>query len=47
MAVLDRLAPESAETAGRFAELMRFEAEEWKTTQELGRTEDTIFFWFH
>nr|WP_189941398.1 hypothetical protein [Streptomyces aurantiogriseus] len=45
-AVLDRLAPEFTETAGRLAELMRFEAEEWETTQRLGRTDDTIFFWF-
>ncbi|WP_416982840.1 hypothetical protein [Streptomyces sp. T028] len=44
--VLNRLDREFTETAGRFAELMRFEAEEWETAQRLGRTDDTVFFWF-
>ncbi|MCX4762321.1 hypothetical protein OG562_15315 [Streptomyces sp. NBC_01275] len=44
--VLRHVDPEFTETVGRFAELMRFEAAEWETTQRLGRTDDTIFFWF-
>ncbi|MGW2888263.1 DUF7691 family protein [Streptomyces griseoruber] len=44
--VLNRLDREFTETAGRFAELMRFEAEEWETARRLGRRDDTIFFWF-
>lgn len=44
--VLDRLDREFTETAGRFAELMRFEAQEWATARRLGRNDDTIFFWF-
>ncbi|MER5430673.1 hypothetical protein [Streptomyces sp. NPDC002588] len=44
--VLHRLDPEFTETAGRFADLMSFEAREWETSRRLGRTDDTIFFWF-
>ncbi|MFF4588728.1 hypothetical protein [Streptomyces sp. NPDC001388] len=44
--VLNRLDREFTETAGRFAELMRYEAQEWETARQLGRTDDTIFFWF-
>ncbi|KOU75589.1 hypothetical protein ADK57_06595 [Streptomyces sp. MMG1533] len=45
-AVLDRLDPEYQDTARKFAELMRFEAEEWESSRQLGQTLDTIFFWF-
>lgn len=44
--VLDRLDAEYQDTARKFAELMRFEAEEWESAQQLGQTQDTIFFWF-
>ncbi|MFI7503530.1 hypothetical protein ACIBVL_34670 [Streptomyces sp. NPDC049687] len=44
--VLHRLDREFTGTAGRLAELMRFEADEWETARRLGRTDDTIFFWF-
>lgn len=43
--VADRLDPEFADVVRRFAELMAFEAQEWETARELGRTDDTIFFW--
>ncbi|WP_435835521.1 DUF7691 family protein [Streptomyces avermitilis] len=45
-AVADRLGPDYRVTARKFAELMRFEAEEWESAQQLGQTLDTIFFWF-
>ncbi|WP_436849487.1 DUF7691 family protein [Streptomyces avermitilis] len=45
-AVADRLGPDYRATARKFAELMRFEAEEWESAQQLGQTLDTIFFWF-
>ncbi|MFD7990666.1 DUF7691 family protein [Streptomyces mexicanus] len=44
-AVLPRLDPEYAQTVGRFAEVLRFEAEEWESARRLGQTLDTIFFW--
>ncbi|MEU5091528.1 hypothetical protein [Streptomyces sp. NPDC021356] len=44
-AVLPRLDEESADTVGRFAEVLRFEAEEWESARELGQNLDTIFFW--
>lgn len=45
-AVLGHLTLDYRATAARFAELMRFEADEWERAQRLGRTPDTIFFWF-
>jgi hypothetical protein len=45
--VLERLDPEYRHAARRFAELMRFEAEEWRGAQKRGMTLDTILFWFH
>ncbi|MET8949533.1 DUF7691 family protein [Streptomyces sp. NPDC004393] len=45
-AVLDRLDPDHQGTVRRFAEVLQFEAEEWESARELGRTNDTIFFWF-
>ncbi|MFF3819831.1 DUF7691 family protein [Streptomyces bluensis] len=45
-AVVHRLSPDYRDTAARFAELMRFEADEWEGAQKMGRTPDTIFFWF-
>ncbi|MXM63422.1 hypothetical protein GR925_08170 [Streptomyces sp. HUCO-GS316] len=45
-AVLGRLDPEYQDTARTFAELMRYEAEEWERAQKIGRTLDTLFFWF-
>jgi hypothetical protein len=43
--VLHRLSPDYRDTAARFAELMRFEAEEWKSAKRMGQTPDTILFW--
>jgi hypothetical protein len=43
---LPLLGPDYRETAARFAELMRFEADEWQTAQKLGQNNDTVFFWF-
>ncbi|MEV6024259.1 hypothetical protein [Streptomyces sp. NPDC052036] len=45
-AVLDRLDPDHRGTVSRFAEVLRFEAEEWESARQLGQTNDTIFFWF-
>lgn len=45
--VLPFLGPEYQDTAQKFAELMRFEAEEWESARKLGQTLDTIFFWLH
>ncbi|MGW0864508.1 DUF7691 family protein [Streptomyces sp. NPDC002611] len=45
--VLDRLDPEYRDAARRFAEVMRFEAEEWESARKLGTNQDTILFWFH
>lgn len=45
-AVLNVLDPEFQDTARKFAELMRFEAEEWESARKLGQSLDTIFFWF-
>ncbi|MGA5357304.1 DUF7691 family protein [Streptomyces purpurascens] len=45
--VLDRLDPEYRDAARRFAEVMRFEAEEWESSRTLGTNPDTILFWFH
>ena len=45
-AVADWLGPDYRATARKFAELMRFEAEEWESAQQLGQRLDTIFFWF-
>lgn len=43
--VLPLLHPDYRETTHRFAELMRFEAQEWETARKLGQRQDTIFFW--
>ncbi|KOG36106.1 hypothetical protein AQJ84_33025 [Streptomyces resistomycificus] len=44
--VVHHLDPEYQDAARKFAELMRFEAEEWESARKLGQTLDTIFFWF-
>lgn len=46
-AVLDRIDPGFRSAAGRFAEVMRFEAREWESTRERGGRADTLLFWFH
>lgn len=43
---LPMLGPGHHETAAQFAGLMRHEADEWQNAQKLGRTDDTLFFWF-
>ncbi len=45
--VLGRLDPEYRDAARRFAEVMRFEAEEWESSRKLGMNADTLLFWFH
>ncbi|MER7897013.1 hypothetical protein ABTX62_13070 [Streptomyces sp. NPDC096046] len=45
--VLDRLDPEFRGAARRFADAMRFEAEQWDSARRLGTNPDTLLFWFH
>ncbi|WP_234387913.1 MULTISPECIES: DUF7691 family protein [Streptomyces] len=45
--VLDRLDPEFRGPARRFADALRFEAEEWEGARRPGTNPDTLLFWFH